>query len=335
MCKPALSLFLIDIISQKTLASAGAVISTRYWRERLKRRHHDVVIRLQCAERSLDWALPKVRHGPPYNVWRIAMRQTRGLTLSAVAFAVSLGALASLAASQARAASDDALQILKGMSDYLASQKSISLTFDSALEAMTPQGEKIQFNSSGTMLLHRPNEIRATRTGGYADVELLLDGKTATLYGKNLNSYVQLDGISSVDQLIDVLRERGMSMPGADLLVGNVYDTLSADVIDAKHIGRGVIEGNECEHLAFRNHDTDWQLWVRVGDKPIPCKYVITSKAVGMAPQYTLTIRDWKTDVPVEAGAFAFTPPDGAKKVDTEALANLDELPPSSPAKGQ
>ena len=80
------------------------------------------------------------------------------------------------------------------MSDYLATQKTISAAFDSALEVMTPQGEKIQFNSSGTLLLQRPNEIRLTRTGGYADVELLLDGKTATLYGKNLNSYVQLDG---------------------------------------------------------------------------------------------------------------------------------------------
>src|SRR5262249_29423013 len=119
-------------------------------------------------------------------------------------FALLLATLMMSAAPQALAAGDDTLQILQATSDYLASQKSISSTFDSALEVMTPQGEKIQFNSSGTLLLHRPNEIRATRTGGYADVQLLLDGKTATLYGKNLNSYVQLDGIGSVDQLIDV-----------------------------------------------------------------------------------------------------------------------------------
>ena len=53
-------------------------------------------------------------------------------------------------------------------------------------------------------------------------------------------------------------------------------------MIEAKHIGRGVIDGVECEHLAFRNQDVDWQLWVQVGAKPIPCKYVITSKAVGI-----------------------------------------------------
>jgi hypothetical protein len=236
---------------------------------------------------------------------------------------------------EARAAGDDALEVLKAMSDYLASQKTISSNFDSALEVMTPQGEKIQFNSSGAILMQRPNELRATRIGGYADVELLLDGKTATLFGKNLNIYGQMDGISSIDQLIDTLRDRGMSMPGADLLLGNVYDTLSGDVIEAKHVGRGVIGGVECEHLAFRNQDVDWQLWVQVGEKPIPCKYVITSKAVGMAPQYTLVIRDWKTDAPVDQTAFSFNPPEGAKKVDQNALSDLDELPPSAPAKGQ
>ena len=263
------------------------------------------------------------------------MSWSRRRALTGLVLVVSLLVLADLPMRHARAAGDDALQILKATSDYLSSQKTISATFDSGLEVITPQAEKIQFTSSGTLLLRRPNEIRVTRTGGYADVELLLDGKAATLYGKNLNIYAQLDGINTVDQLIDTLRERGMAMPGADLLLGNVYDTLSADVLEAKHIGRGVIDGVECEHLAFRNQDTDWQLWVKVGDKPIPCKYVITSKAVGMAPQYTLIIRDWKTDVPVEDVAFAFTPPEGAKKVETDALASLDELPPPASTKGQ
>ena len=85
-------------------------------------------------------------------------------------------------------------------------------------------------------------------------------------------------------------------------------------MIDAKHIGRGAIGGVECEHLAFRDHDTDWQLWVEVGANPIPRKFVITSKAVAGAPQYTLVIRDWKTDAPADETAFAFKPPEGAKK---------------------
>jgi len=32
--------------------------------------------------------------------------------------------------------------------------------------------------------------------------------------------------------------------------------------------------GVECEHLAFRGHVTDWQLWIETGAKPVPRKYV-------------------------------------------------------------
>jgi hypothetical protein len=252
-----------------------------------------------------------------------------------VAFSISVALMTVSVVPQALAAGDDAGQILKTMSDYLANQKIISATFNTDIEVITPDLQKIQFNSSGTVLLHRPDQLHATRTGGYSDVELFFDGKTLAVYGKNINSYTQLDAPGSIDKLIVLLRAKGVAIPGADLLFSNAYETLMADVIDAKHIGLGVIDGIECEHLAFRNQDVDWQLWVQTGANPIPRKFVITSKAVGGAPQYTLVIRDWKTDAKADAAMFVFNPPEGAKKVGADVLVNLDEIPPGTPAKGQ
>jgi hypothetical protein len=178
------------------------------------------------------------------------------------------------------------------------------------------------------VLLSRPDKLRASRAGGYTDVELVFDGTTLTLHGKNLNAYTQVEAAGAVDPLIDRLRDQfGVSAPGADLLLSRVYDELIADVIDAKHIGQGVVDGVECEHLAFRNTDTDWQIWVEVGARPIPRKYVITNKAVNGSPQYTLRIRDWRTDVETNADTFAFKPPQGAAKVEIAALADIDEIP--------
>jgi hypothetical protein len=232
----------------------------------------------------------------------------------------------------ANAAENDALKILKGMSDYLASQKNISLSFDSDIEVITPEMQKIQFASSGKLLLSRPDKLRATRTGGYTDVEFVFDGKSASVLGKNINAFAQLDSPGSLDQLVDKLRnDYSITLPGADLLVSNAFDVMSADVLHAAHIGRGVIDGFECEHLAFRNDDTDWQLWVQIGDAPIPRKYVITSKAETGAPQYTLVIRDWNVDGAPGVDAFEFKPPDGAKRLDAGALSELDEIPPGVP----
>jgi len=168
--------------------------------------------------------------------------------VSAVSLVLAAGLFASASGVQAQA--PDAKAILKAMSNYVGSQKTIEVTFDSDIEAITPQLEKIQFTNSGELLLSRPDKLRAHRVGGYADVALVFDGKTASIYGKNINGYVQFNAPGSVDQLIAALRAGyGVALPGADLLQSNAYDALVAGVMEAKHIGRGVIDGRECEHL--------------------------------------------------------------------------------------
>jgi hypothetical protein len=224
-------------------------------------------------------------------------------------------------------AEDDAKHILKAMSDYMAGQMNFSVVYDSDIEVITPDLQKIQFASSGQMRVSRPDKMQASRMGGYSDVELFLDGKTLTIFGKDRNAYAQGDAPGSIDQTIDFLRnDYGTEMPGADLVLSNVYDALIDGVLDAKHIGEGVVDGVECEHLAFRNQDTDWQIWIEKGDRPIPRKYVITSKAVTSGPQYTLRIREWNEEQ-APAGAFTFTPPADAKKVDFKELSAMDEVP--------
>jgi hypothetical protein len=242
--------------------------------------------------------------------------------------AIALALMANLSLTPPALAQDAARKIMKGMSDYIASQKVISATFDSDIEVVTPDLQKIQFASSGQVSLIRPDKLRATRTGGYSDIELVFDGKTATVFGKNINAFAQFDAPGSFDQLLDRLRNQSsLELPGADLLLSNAYDVLMADVIDAKHIGQGIIDGVECEHLAFRNLDTDWQIWIEVGPRPIPRKYVITTKATSGGPQYTLRIKDWKADAQLGADAFAFKPPTDAKRVDAKALSEIDEVP--------
>ena len=110
-------------------------------------------------------------------------------------------------------------------------------------------------------------------------------------------------------------------------MLPHAYEELTANLTDAKYIGRGVVGGIECEHLAFRTAEVDWQLWVEVGSRPIPRKYVITSKTVAGSPQFTLLIKEWRTDAPFDANTFVFTPPEGATRVALEDLKEIDEVP--------
>ena len=108
----------------------------------------------------------------------------------------------------APATADDAeaKSMLKAMSDYMAAESSISFGYDTNVEVVTKDHQKLLFASSGTIHLNRPDKIRATRSGGFANVEMIFDGKTLTLLGKDANLYTQAEVPGTLDHLVDELR---------------------------------------------------------------------------------------------------------------------------------
>ena len=54
---------------------------------------------------------------------------------------------------------------------------------------------------------------------------------------------------------------------------------------------------------------------------------MITSKAVGGAPQYTLRLRDWRFGAVQAPEAYAFTPPPGSRGIAVTELTDIDEIP--------
>jgi hypothetical protein len=247
----------------------------------------------------------------------------RCMVAVALSLIVLLGTSAGVSADEA-----DAKRILKAMSDYMGAQKSLSCEFDATLEVVTKDEQKLALASSGTVTLNRPDKIRVTRKGGFADVEMSFDGKTLTLLGKNLNLYTQLDVPGTLDHLVDELRDTYQRpLPAADLLLSNSYDALMLDVVDVKDLGSGVVGGVECDYLAFRKDDVDFQIWIAQGKRPYPCRYVITSKRISGGPQYTVQTRNWKTGGEVAATDFSFKNPTKAEKVELKDLKGANDLP--------
>jgi hypothetical protein len=252
----------------------------------------------------------------------------RGGRLFQAALAWATVLAATLAGTAGQANEADARRLLKAMSDYLGSQKAISFNFDTNLEIVSTQQQKIALANSGALTLNRPDKIHVTRKGGFANMEMVYDGKTVTLLGKNTNLYAQVDAPGTVDQLADVLRDKyHRPVPGADLLMSDPYKELMAEVKDVKDLGSGVIHGVECDHLAFRTEDVDWQIWIAQGDRPYPCRYVITSKKVTGYPQYTVDISAFKAGTEVASDGFKPVIPASARKLTPDEVPELSDIP--------
>jgi hypothetical protein len=146
--------------------------------------------------------------------------------------------------------------------------------------------------------------------------------------GKNANAYAQVESPGTIDQLVDTLRDKyGRPIPAGDLLMSDVYGQLMAEVKDTKDLGSGVIGGVECDHLAFRTEEADWQIWIAQGARPYPCRYTVTSTKVSGGPQYSVDVHGWRTGADVVTDPFKLQIPTGAKKMNPGDLPDFDELP--------
>jgi len=104
--------------------------------------------------------------------------------------------------------------------------------------------------------------------------------------------------------------------PAGDLLNKNAYDILMDGVTDGFVVGKAVIEGVRCDHLAFRAPHVDLQMWIQEGAQPLPRRMVITTRDLVNAPQFAVTMTKWNLQPKFNAQTFSFKPPVGATKVD-------------------
>jgi hypothetical protein len=218
-------------------------------------------------------------------------------------------------------------EILRSMSTFLASQQAFSVSTDISTEIITQEGQKLQLNAHSDLLLQRPSSFYAARRGRFADLETFFDGRQLTLYGKTLGAYVQRDLPGTIDDAIGELEAgRGPGLPASDLLLSDPYRALANDVTGSGYFGRAFIGGVECHHIAFREADVDWQLWVKVGDEPLPMKYVITTKWMTGAPQFSVQLSNWNLKPAIKAGRFTFVPPSEAMRVEVLPVDETGEV---------
>lgn len=212
---------------------------------------------------------------------------------------------------------DRADQLLRKMSDYLDELKQFSAKTENTLEVVLKSGQKIQYDNPAELNLQRPNKLHAKRVGDIVDQEFYYDGKTLTLFQKDQNVYATIDAPPTIDETIDFAREYlDLFCPGGDLIYSNPYRILTEDAISGFYVGMSIVGGTKCNHLAFRGNEVDWQIWIEEGNRPLPKKFIVTSKWMTGAPQFTVVINSWDLSPQFTENTFTFESQKKAQKID-------------------
>jgi hypothetical protein len=211
----------------------------------------------------------------------------------------------------------DALALLRKSTDYLAATKVFSLVTDSTIEAVLANGQKLQFGSRIAATVQRPNKMRAERVGELIAQTFYYDGKALSLNLPQQRYYATAAVPPTIDGMLDTARDKlNVLAPGADLIYSNAYQRLTDGLTSAYVVGKAVVDGARCDHIAFRNAEVDWQIWIQEGAKPVPRKFVVTSKKMPGSPQFSSVMTNWQTAPQVTDATFAFSPPKGAQKIE-------------------
>jgi len=233
------------------------------------------------------------------------------LGISAVAVAGDSGSATKLD-SQADA-------LLKKMSDYMGGLKSFAVDAYVVDEQIMGDGFKLSVLKAGSIKVQRPNKFFIEHRSMLGDQEAFFDGSHLIVHGKDIGMFIKVPVSGDVDAGLDAVTETlGAELPGRDLLSTDAYTPLMEPVEESAHLGAVEIGGVTCRQLAFRTDEVDWQIWIDEGERALPCRYTITSRWVYAAPQYTVTLTNWRVNPGFSANDFKFTASDGTKSTTVE-----------------
>jgi hypothetical protein len=211
----------------------------------------------------------------------------------------------------------EAARILQRMTDYMGSLQKFSVDTDNMLEDVLVTGQKIQYDFTAEVHIQRPNKIRAERHGDLFQQDLIYDGKTLTIHNLQDGYFARIPAPDNIDATLHFARDTlDIVPPTGDMVYSNAYELLTAGVYHGVVVGKSMVGGVRCDHLAFRTPHVDWQIWIADGDKPLPYKYVLTTMDDCAHPQYLVLMSNWDVSPRFDHKTFRFTSPRGAKEVE-------------------
>jgi len=211
----------------------------------------------------------------------------------------------------------DPQKILNSMAEFLAKTPQFSVNLMGSFEALQASGQKIEFGESRMITVSRPNGLRVVVEHSDGEKHLVLyDGKTITTFSPTQKVYAQAAKPGGIDEAITYfLKDLHMRLPLAALLLSRFPAELERRTQALDYVEKDVIHGTPVHHLAGRTETVDYQVWIPAGAQPLPLRVVLTYKNAEGQPSFRAVFSDWNLAPAIQDNLFAFSPPEGTRKI--------------------
>ena len=207
-------------------------------------------------------------------------------------------------------------QLLNRACDDLSSSKAFTFHAEITFDKVLPSDVKLQFAAAADYAVQRPDQFAVDFHSDLGAKEIWYSGTNFTILDPPHMVYASTEVPPSIDEMMEQLETRNLSIPLADLAYSHPCQMFSKGVIYAAYIGVNDVAGEDCDHLAFAKGNVDWQVWLQRTGKHLPRKIVINYRNAPGSPEYVGVLSDWKFPESIPASVFQAVLPKDAKRID-------------------
>ncbi len=217
---------------------------------------------------------------------------------------------------------DEVKGLLKESADFLAAQSRFGFRAHVGYDVVQLNGQKLEFGSTRKVTVRRPDRIRIEVTQRDGDrMVLFFDGEQIAIDLPEEKAYVAAKKPGTLDAAIDYLvDDLDTPAPMHEFLSSNFYDGMKDAILSGFYVGEAAVGERRCHHFALRTAEVDGQIWIEDGDRPLPCRLVITYKREKGSPQFWAQFHDWDLSPKTPDRLFEYTAPEGAEKLTLGAV---------------
>lgn len=214
----------------------------------------------------------------------------------------------------------EAVGALDRMAAHLRTLKQFRLTAVTTHDEVMEDGQTFEIAGRSTYEVRSPDRLKLEVITDMNEREYYYDGNTVTQYAPALDLYSVFDAPPTVAEAIEAAEEKyGVVFPLADLFYWGTDRSNVGDVSSAHFVGESRIGDNVCDHYAYRAEGADFQVWIRSGGDPLPCRLLVIDTESESRPRYAATL-SFEPNAALGDSIFSFAPPPGASRIDQAAV---------------
>lgn len=210
---------------------------------------------------------------------------------------------------------------------FLTNLKQLRMSAEFGFDVLQDNGQMLEFGSHQDITVQRPDHFRieVDRRDG-ASGNVVYDGKEIVLFNPEHAVYAKAPFTGEIDDAFDFLAEKlQRPVPLRDFFASDLEAILLATIESGLYIEESTVAGVLCDHVALRNDNVDYQIWIAKGDEPLPRRMIITHKNEKGWPQFWAQFQKWDLSPKIADGDFIYDPPENAERI---PVAELDERVP-------